>query len=62
MPKIMDVPDANSLILSLGQLVSRSMKLIVIFSNGKNVFNAPLESMPFRNTNSLLITPHAVSF
>ena len=53
MPKIMDVPDANSLILSLGQLVSRSMKLIVIFSNGKNVFNAQLESMPFHNTNSL---------
>ena len=58
----MDVPDADSLIPSPEQSVNKSMKPIVIFSNGRNVFNAPTDSTPFQNTNSGLITPHAVSF
>ena len=58
----MDVPDADSLIPSPEQLENKSMKPIVIFSNGRNVFNAPTDSTPFQNTNSGLITPHAVSF
>ena len=58
----MDVPDADSLIPSPEQLVNKWMKPIVIFSNGRNVSNAPTDSIPFQNTNSGLITPHAVSF
>ena len=60
--KTMDVPDADFLIPFLEQLVSRLMKPIVIFSNGKNVFNVLMDSTLFQNTNSGLIMLHAVSF
>ena len=60
--KTMDVPDADFSIPSLEQLVSRLMKPIVIFLNGKNVFNVLMDSTLFQNTNSGLIMLHAVSF
>ena len=58
----MDVPDADSLIPSPELSVNKSTKPIVIFSNGKSVSNVPMDSTPFQNTNSGLLTPHAVSF
>ena len=59
--KIMDVPDVDSLTPSPEPLANKSMKLIVIFLNGKSVFNVPTVSTPFQNINSGLTTPHAVS-